>query len=150
MLSAGSKESSQENNRWYFLIDDKIIGPDKKYNEVHSITFSDDGKKLAFLGYQYDGKYTTSLVTINLETGEFTDVNVDSLVKTLGILMKFTPDGTKLVKIISQAGKQSIMIGDKNGPEFDQIDNFFFSPDGKYLGYGARKGHELWWMVEKL
>jgi len=40
-----------------------------------------------------------------------------------------------------------VVVGDCIGDAFEQVGDPVFSPDGKKVAHGARKGRELWWKV---
>lgn len=69
---------------------------------------------------------------------------------------RFTADGTRLVYRARQAGERFVVVTDTRGkllrehPHYAAVFEVRFSPDGKSVGYGVRKGQELWWMVEPL
>lgn len=46
--------------------------------------------------------------------------------------------------------RQYIVVGDQKGPDFDDVGPPIFSPDGKRVAYGARKGRQLWWKVTEV
>lgn len=69
---------------------------------------------------------------------------------------RFSPDGARLVYRARRDGKRFVVVADTTGkvlrehPPCEAVFDFRFSPDGKSVGYGVRKGRELWWMVEPL
>jgi hypothetical protein len=47
--------------------------------------------------------------------------------------------------------KYFVVINDKKGKQYDAIlTDLKFSPDGEKVMYGARLGHELWWVVDSV
>ena len=69
---------------------------------------------------------------------------------------RFSPDNMQILFRARQAGKRFVVLADRSGkiveeqPPFEAVWDFKFSPDGKYVGYGARTGQELWWQVATL
>lgn len=53
----------------------------------------------------------------------------------------FSPDGTRVAYVLRQGEKQTVVIGDKASPEFDEVSVPVFSPSGKIVAYsGFREG----------
>lgn len=59
----------------------------------------------------------------------------------------FIPGGAHLAYIGLKAGRQCLVIDQKPGPEYDEVDPYFlrFTADGRHVGYRAQKGDR--WMV---
>jgi hypothetical protein len=66
----------------------------------------------------------------------------------------FSPDSNNIAYIGTEGTTESnmkyfVVINDKKGNQYDAIlTDLKFSPDGKKVMYGARLGHELWWVVD--
>ena len=46
-----------------------------------------------------------------------------------------------------EGGRKVVVIGDRKVETPNRISDVSFSPDGRFVGYGARIGRELWWKV---
>jgi hypothetical protein len=66
----------------------------------------------------------------------------------------FSPDSEHLAYVASDSGKDSaafVIVDNVKGETYDEIYSLpTFSQDNNYIGYGARKGDELWWIVDKV
>jgi hypothetical protein len=63
----------------------------------------------------------------------------------------FSNDSQEIFYVTRKAGKFFIVINDKESRAFDEIyGEPKFSPDNKYIGYGAKLGNELWWIVDEV
>lgn len=56
------------------------------------------------------------------------------------------PSG-KIAYARKDAGKWSIVVGDKRSPPCDEVGPPVFAADGKKVAFGARSDRELWWRV---
>lgn len=69
---------------------------------------------------------------------------------------RFAPDNSHIVFRARTEGKRFVAVADKAGKivkehsPYEAVWDFKFSPDGKYVGYGVKKGQELWWEVVSL
>ncbi|TSC73033.1 MAG: hypothetical protein G01um101438_56 [Parcubacteria group bacterium Gr01-1014_38] len=62
----------------------------------------------------------------------------------------FSLDGQSMAWAgVTSNGQYAMVVNGKRGRLYDYVWEPHFSPDGKYVGYGARDGHNLWWVVEK-
>jgi len=43
-----------------------------------------------------------------------------------------------------------MVINGEESESYDDIREPIFSPDGRYVCYGARIGNELWWVVDEI
>jgi hypothetical protein len=50
--------------------------------------------------------------------------------------------------IARKDAKWSLIVDGEGGPEYDDVDRVFFSPDGKHVAYQAKKGLK-WVMVSE-
>ena len=127
----------------------------KEFNDgyIYNVVFSPDNNKVAFLVDNAvsgpEANYTgfANVGLINFQTGSYTK---ESLERGPLYNLQFSPDSSTLIKVY----QHHVVVGDHVGQEYDEIfpqySNLIFSPDGSSVGYGARKGHELWWVVDKL
>jgi hypothetical protein len=118
-----------------------------------SFSYSRDGKKLAYVA-EREGQ---SWVIVNNQKSfggydrvYFITFSLDS--EKLAYIAE--KDGKKFVVVINKLSE--IIEGNNQGlvKEGDKVDWIYippkFTPDSKYLYYGARNGKEFWWIVEKL
>lgn len=69
---------------------------------------------------------------------------------------RFAPDATRIVFRARAAGKRFLVVADLQGKilkehsPYEAVWDFKFSPDGRSVGYGVKKGQELWWEVASL
>lgn len=112
------------------------------YPSFFPIVFSPDSEKIAYIAKKED-KW---MIVINSKEGKLYDIISPPI---------FSPDGQKIAYVVGE-GKEMIermlvVVNDKEGKAYDMISgNLQFSPDGKYLAFGAALGNELWWVVEKV
>lgn len=60
----------------------------------------------------------------------------------------FSPTGTRVAYVLKLGEKQTVVIGDKAGPEFDDVFIPVFSPSGKTLAYGGISKEESQLLTE--
>jgi len=115
----------------FVMVGDKKDGP---FGDLFGITFSPDSKSVAY-------------------TGNIGDLIVDGQTRLKGdeIWIKtFSPDCTTVACAVKTGKKWRMIIGDRKGPECDDIYTGTFSADGLRFAYGARIGREFWWKVMDL
>jgi Tol biopolymer transport system component len=108
----------------YEMINSKEIDGRKQY-----ITFSDDGKHSLYYAGR-NGKNYAIVDGKEIEQEKFDSNKYPEF----------------LSKLVSSSTKQLI----REDQTYDNISDPVISPDGNYVGYGAQKGRELWWIVEKI
>lgn len=115
----------------------------KKYDEVEWLGYSSDGSVSLFAAR--NGKRWC--VVTNGKDGPAFDRVVSP---------KFSPDGKKIVYRVRDKGERFVVVADLEGnilrehSHYDGVWDVSFAPDGSFVGYGVKKGNELWWKVEKL
>ena len=63
----------------------------------------------------------------------------------------FSSDSKNYVYIATERnGKQYIVLNDKEGNNYDRVYFVRFSSDSEYIGYGVKKGNEIWWIADKV
>lgn len=123
------------------VVDGKEAGKD--YSEINTVSFSADGVSYAFAALIG----TNNNIVVNGTTGpSFERV----------VTPRFAPDGSRVAYRARQSGERFVVVADKDGrtirehPHYEAVWDLVFSPDGKYVGYGVKRGQELWWIAEKL
>lgn len=109
------------------------------YEYIGDIVFSFDGKLMAYIGNTEED----SRIVLNNQEGKF----YDSI--TQGSLT-FSPDGKRSAYSAEKNGKWVIVLDGVESKVYDWLSNPVFSPDSEHIGYGARIGNELWWIVEQI
>lgn len=128
-------------NQVVVLVDGKRI--DVEMTGVYFPVLSPDGAHHAFVAERRE----RNLVVVDGKEGPPYDKVVTP---------RFSADGSRLVYRARQDGQRFAVVADLQGktlrehPRYQAVFEVQFSPDGKSVGYGVRKGQELWWMVEPL
>lgn len=60
------------------------------------------------------------------------------------------PDGRHLAYRVREGDAWHMVVGESTSEPFDQVWKPEFSADGARVGFGARRGHELWWIVKAI
>lgn len=122
-------------------LDGERIG--KAYDGINDPHFSADGSKIVSVA-ESRGK---NFVVVNGVEGPPHDKVVTP---------RFTPDDSRVVYRARTNGERFAVVADLQGrtvrehPHYEAVWELTFSPNGQSVGYGIRKGQELWWKVEKL
>lgn len=125
--------------RFFAVVDGKRTG--RAYHEMDMPAFSPDGTRVAYVA-RYDKTWS---VIVNDREGPAFDRVVDP---------QFTPDGAHLIYRARRQGERFVVVADSRGgtvreqPHYEAVWKQVMSPDEKFIGYGVRKGRELWWQVE--
>ncbi|MBU1102821.1 hypothetical protein KJ853_04195 [Patescibacteria group bacterium] len=123
------------------------------YIDPHLIVFSPNGQRLAYIAEQLDvsGMSRNKLVVIN---GVIQKQYKKSDIFSISDLI-FSHDNQQLAYKVTLTGEKSlvgrrrIIVGSKDSNQYDDIyTSPAFSADDRKVMYGARKGNELWWIVE--
>ena len=130
----------QRNNVLAF-IDKELIGKD--YSEIAFPSFNAEGTSYAFAAVLGSG----NSVVVNGRKGPLFEKVVTP---------RFTPHGLGVAYRARRSGERFVVVADKDAMtvrehlHYEAVWEVAFSPDGKYVGYGVKKGNELWWHTEKL
>jgi WD40 repeat protein len=124
--------AEEEQSQKQFVVVDGVEG--KRYVRVWSLSFSLDGRKVAYTAKGADG---SQFVVVNGVEGKHFDCNVVDAV--------FSPNNARsayvLVRKVPTIGRSSnIIIDDQDGPIYDLVERPVFSPDGTQIAYVARRG----------
>ena len=104
------------------------------YTSVSELTFSPDGKRLAFAARR---ELSRNLVVLDGKEGAEYEYLPDSLT--------FSPDSRRLAFLSGNSKASFVLLDGKPGPDFEMLcaglDRrlFFFSPDGQKLAYGGKR-----------
>ncbi len=116
----------------------------QRFQIFTSFVMSSDGQKIAYVA-EKEGKLWVMVNGEGFKGYDFVHSPI------------FSPDNKKLAYIAEERDeknkqvRQFVVVNNKEGERFDWIYTPpQFTPDSKYLYYGARKGNEYWWIVEKL
>jgi hypothetical protein len=129
------------------VIDDKKVALKNVSTQVGNLVFSPDSGKMAFI---YGGN---DLVVVDLNTYTTTETPVSELSGRDSYPVAVGNNGEVISLGIQNTNDKSsnfISVGNNQGQSYDQIWTPVFSPDGQSIGYGARSGHDLWWVIQKL
>ncbi len=131
-------------------LDGKIVTD--RPESIDDLTFSDDSNHILFVAGPCPLIPTDKPV-------EFAYLVVDgheSKKYDKVVSPRFAPDNTHIVFRARSEGKRFVVVADKTGKilkehsPYEAVWDFKFSPDGKSVGYGVKKGQELWWQVASL
>ncbi|MCL2834992.1 MAG: hypothetical protein FWD78_17615 [Treponema sp.] len=133
--------SAVKGNNVLLFVNGKESG--KQFNGINFMIYSNDGKHYA-IAAEVAGK--DKIFLNDKIVGEY-----DKIVSP-----QFSKDNTLLVYRARSNDKRFVVVynmktgASKELTKFDAVWNPVFSPDGKSIGYGVRKGNEFWWQVDKL
>ena len=96
------------------------------------VTFSPDGRKLAYLASKGDKKFV-------VVDGKPEEVGIDSLVGQ----MLFSPDSKRLAYGGRRANRFFLVADGTKGTEYDALGHFEFSHDGTHLALVAKKANRF-------
>lgn len=135
-LTAAGANSSHASPK-QMVIENGVAG--KVYENVSQLTYSKDSSTLAYIARNGTQEY---IVVSNIATPI-----IGATQTTLADHLTISPDGKTVVYTLGQ----NVVINGKSSGTYDGIfPPFSFSLDGKYVGYGAQKGNQLWWVVQDL
>ncbi len=162
MMGPGMMGGREERRKYFMVIDGK---KGEKFDEVGKPVFSPDGKRIAYRVREGDKWF----IIVDGKKGEKFDKVGDPV---------FSPDGRRIAYVAWESGKGlryntiGVLVGSMSGvpkpgmergkyfvvidgnkkkiEAFDWVGRPVFSPDGKKVAFGARKGRELWWKVIKV
>lgn len=119
-----------------FVVHDGKRG--KAYDQVYFIKFSPDSNRLAYTVEQGGKRF---VVCDQNEWGPYDEIGIHL----------FSDDSRRHCFAATRDGKQFIVV---DGIESETCDKILgvprFSRDGRFVGYGALKGQEVWWNVVSL
>jgi len=128
------------------------------YDEILGVTFSRDSKQIGYAVREGEKQF----VVINDKEGKAYD-EVKSPV--------FSPDGKQVAYRAREGKNEFVVINTKEGRKFEKVfgaviweagvyypvypgeekvTDLLFTPDGSSIGYGAKLGNELWWIVDEI
>jgi roadblock/LC7 domain-containing protein len=119
----------KEGNKQVVAWDEKL---GKGYDEVASIIFSADGKRLMY-GARLDKKWL--VVVDGKESPRFDGVAA----------LSFSPDGKTAIYAPRIGGKTYMWVNGQTGPRFETTTFMLFSPDGRHMTYSGKIGDQ--WTV---
>ncbi len=121
------------------------------YYEISSIKFSPDSQRVVYLA--------GTIIGTTLKTDLVDAYSNKVVAKDVNSNVTFSNDSQKVAIIVRASdqknfrgwSKAQIIINGKMGEAYDEIwTDPKFSLDGKFVGYGALKGNELWWIVDRV
>ena len=116
--------------------------PWTQYNALGPPTFSPDSRRLAYSALTSDGR-KNFMVVDKVKQSSFEKVHFPY----------WSPDSQTLAYAASDQGQEFVVINGKVGKRYDEIlglGTLHFSPDSRHIGYTARKGNEIWWVVDSI
>ena len=126
-----------EGGKWFVVIGEEVVS--EEYDFVGSLVFAPNGTSVAYAARR--GSETLLVTNGRKEKVEF--ANISSLT--------FSPNGSVIAYLGFSDGykKCQVVAGSRHSSKFDVVltQHPIFSPDGKRVAFGARKGRELWWKV---
>jgi len=118
----------------------------KTYDEVFDPVFSPDSQKIAYRASRQRQDEHGNFIVVN---GEEIKVNTTSQSPVFTPI--FSPDSQKIAYVDMEYNKMLTVINGKKSKAYDRIfGKPKFTSDGQYIVYGAKKGNELWWIVDKV
>ncbi len=150
----------QENGTVYVVGSERFSVGDVVYNPPASVQSSDDKKTASIEVNGGCGELETNQVHVFVKQGS--NVVFESKDYSCGHISDpvFAPNNKDVAYKVSPANQVSITdgygnfvaINDKPGQTFGAFadGSIRFSPDGKYIAYGAAREDKLWWIVEEV
>jgi len=111
-------------------------GGDQQMDYVERITFSPDGKHVAYAGKSADGWH---LVVDGKEGTAYAELGVPF----------FSPNSARLACMATVGGEQLLLCDGKEGKRYARIIDPLFSPDGAKLAYRAKLGEQRCLVIEE-
>lgn len=129
---------TNDTSKNYLIVGDQKSDTFDFYGLETPIMFSPDGKRIAFG------------VRDRLAAGNYMIVDNQKEKVYEGISYPvFSPDSQKVAYVVEENNKNFIVV---NGKEIEISDIIYTSPtftaDSKMIGYGAKIGNELWWILK--
>lgn len=113
------------------------------YKIISNLVYSKDGKTLAFFATTNNINY----VVVNYVNTPLVLANSSQIASNLIL----SPDGSKVLYKVSDGIHENAVINGKLSENYDVIlSRVYFSPDGKYAGFGVQKANQLWWIAMNL
>jgi len=127
----------------------------KAYNKISDFIFSSDSEHFAYIGINGSQNFGKRFIVRDGKESEGYDF-ANSLTfspnsKNLAYKVNQGGEYDYFGRFIKEGGKWYVITNDKKHKVYDDIyGNLFFTPDSKHIGYGARIGNELWWVMDKI
>lgn len=141
-----------KNNKSIAFVSDTGTGEIKKsrtYDHIGSVVFSSDKSWFVYLARKED-KYLVSISSFEGTAEEDKEGPVYDMVSDIIL----SSDGRYIVYIATKEGKSFLVVTDKKmsiqkeGQGYDRVWMPMFSPDNRFVLYGAQSGQEVGWKVE--
>ncbi len=139
-------DASDEETKGYFVVVDGQEG--KIYNHIWDLTFSPNSEKLAYVGH---ANRRNIIVIDGVEFSDWPEPLLKDLQRRYHTNIAFSPDSEKLAYFAAGRIDYFIVINGQRGRSYDDVYGpIVFSPDGKSVSYGARKGNDILWVVDSV
>lgn len=113
----------------------------KKYKIIHDVTFSQNGKRLAYVGVYRDSarNMISELVVDNKAVKTIANTSSLNFKRDISNI-SFSPDSKTFVyTIVSVDGQDDLFFNDSSQGKYPLITNFTFSSDSKHFAFIAKK-----------
>ena len=120
--------------------------------DIKDIVFSADSSHVAYRVYTQIGTVGQGGTIASSASYVALDAQPISSIRYQDVFMPtFSPKGKDIVFIARrEEGKSFVVLNGREQKPYDEITDLYFSPDGNYVGYGARETRELLWVTERL
>jgi hypothetical protein len=113
------------------------------YKIISNLVYSKNGKTLAF----FASVNNISYIVVNNVNTPLIIANPSQTAHDLTV----SPDGKTVMYKVSDGIHENAVINGKLSESYDMmLTQFYFSPDGKYVGFGIQKDNQLWWIAMNL
>lgn len=126
--------AARKGDTWFVVVNEK---EGSAYETVEGLTFGGtDGRQLIYQAKREGKEF------IVIEGEEKPADEVEAQLSDI--------EDSPVAYRVEKNGKWSVFIGHRESKAYDYVGTIILSKDGKFVGYGARIGQELWWKVEKV